>query len=134
MPSGYGPTLPITRSDEDGYTLTKEVKEQIKQNFKMLLLTIPGERTFDMNFGIGIKKYLFEPNVESTHRAIALKIDEQIKSYLPYITITQLEFVLGGPDGKERDEVLGIKLAYAINTLGLSDDIIIDLSETGSPL
>ena len=64
MPSGYGPTLPITRSDEDGYTLTKEVKEQIKQNFKMLLLTIPGERTFDMNFGIGIKKYLFEPQID----------------------------------------------------------------------
>ncbi|HAI18955.1 MAG TPA: hypothetical protein DCM10_13545, partial [Xanthomarina gelatinilytica] len=88
MPSGWGPSLPITRSDEDGFKLTKEIKEQIKQNFKMLLLTIPGERTWDINFGIGLKKYLFEPNVESTHRTIALRIDEQVKTYLPYIVIT----------------------------------------------
>ena len=80
MPSGWGPSLPITRSDEDGFKLTKEIKEQIKQNFKMLLLTIPGERTWDINFGIGLKKYLFEPNVESTHRTIALRIDEQVKT------------------------------------------------------
>ena len=129
MPSGWGPSLPITRSDEDGFKLTKEIKEQIKQNFKMLLLTIPGERTWDINFGIGLKKYLFEPNVESTHRTIALRIDEQVRTYLPYIVITQLEFIVGGTDGKSRDEVLGIKLGYAINTLGLSDDIILDFSE-----
>ena len=129
MPSGWGPSLPITRSDEDGFKLTKEIKEQIKQNFKMLLLTIPGERTWDINFGIGLKKYLFEPNVESTHRTIALRIDEQVRTYLPYIVITQLEFIVGGTDGKSRDEVLGIKLGYAINPLGLSDDIIIDFSE-----
>ena len=129
MPSGWGPSLPITRSDEDGFKLTKEIKEQIKQNFKMLLLTIPGERTWDINFGIGLKKYLFEPNVESTHRTIALRIDEQVKTYLPYVVITQLEFIVGGTDGKSRDEVLGIKLGYAINTLGLSDDIILHFSE-----
>ena len=58
MPSGWGPSLPITRSDEDGFKLTKEIKEQIKQNFKMLLLTIPGERTWDINFGVYLFKHM----------------------------------------------------------------------------
>ncbi len=121
--------LPLTIDSGDGFTMIKDMKSLVKQNFKMLWLTIPGERTWDIKFGIGIKKYLFEPNVESTHRTIALRIDEQVRTYLPYVVITQLEFIVGGTDGKSRDEVLGIKLGYAINTLGLSDDIIIDFSE-----
>jgi hypothetical protein len=32
----------------------------VDQNIKMTLLTSPGERVFDSNFGVGLKRYLFE--------------------------------------------------------------------------
>jgi len=51
--------LPITYNSADGFTMIKSIKRMIKQNFKMLLLTSPGERVMDPNFGVGVKIIYF---------------------------------------------------------------------------
>ena len=57
---GLAPKLPLLYSDEDGaYRLVKSFKELVKQNFKNLVLTAPGERIMDPNFGGWIKKFSF---------------------------------------------------------------------------
>ena len=38
---------------------TEELEQVVRQNIKMVLLTNPGERIFDDNFGVGLRKYLF---------------------------------------------------------------------------
>jgi hypothetical protein len=43
----------------------------------MLILTIPGERIMDPNFGVGLRRYLFELNGSNTYSAISSKINEQ---------------------------------------------------------
>ena len=40
----FGIKLPIERGTSDGFITLKTFKATIKQNFKMLLLTDPGER------------------------------------------------------------------------------------------
>ena len=50
---------------------TKTETEQLKSNFLNLLLTEPGERVMEPNFGIGLKKLLFESSVDED----SLKID-----------------------------------------------------------
>ena len=59
---GLSPKLPLTRNSETGYSLNKTYRDMVKQNIKMLLLTAPGERIMDSNFGVGLKTYLFELN------------------------------------------------------------------------
>ena len=51
--------LPITPDSGNGYTMIKTIKKMVNQNLKMLILTIPGERVMDPNFGVGVQKYLF---------------------------------------------------------------------------
>ena len=50
--------------DEDNmFSGTQTVKEQIKANLLNLLLTYPGERINEPNFGWGIKSLLFEQDI-----------------------------------------------------------------------
>ena len=55
------PKLPLEFGDGgmESYT-DDEIKEIIKQNFKMVIMTNPGERIMIPDFGVGIRRYLFE--------------------------------------------------------------------------
>ena len=69
--SGITLKTPVSISPEDGfYTLTKNVRENAKQSLKMIVLTSPGERVMNPQFGVGIKQYLFEQFSDVLHRTI----------------------------------------------------------------
>ena len=58
---GISPKLPLIVDDLDGhYGLTKTIREAVKQNFKNLILTSPGERVMDQQFGVGLRSYFFD--------------------------------------------------------------------------
>ena len=58
--SGLSPRLPLEIDSTDGYRLLKDYISMVKQNMRMLVLTIPGERMMDPDFGVGLRQYLFE--------------------------------------------------------------------------
>lgn len=91
--ASYSGKLPLVRDSNDGFEMLKTINEVAKQNFRMLLLTEPGERVWDANYGIGLKRFLFEQRfiVESE---LVNKINQQINAYLPYIIITAFDFVM----------------------------------------
>ena len=63
MPQGISPKLPLTIDSRDGkYALNKTVRQAIAQNLKNLVLTAPGERIMNSDFGVGIRNYLFRDN------------------------------------------------------------------------
>ena len=62
--AGLSPKLPMRRSFQDGYLMNQTLKEVIQQNLKGLLLTSPGERVKDPLFGVGLRDFLFEQNIE----------------------------------------------------------------------
>jgi phage baseplate assembly protein W len=111
--------LPITRNDVDGYTMIKDFKTLIAQNLKMLILTAPGERVMDPEFGVGIRTYLFENYDSSIYVNIERNIREQVKLYLPVVTIVDISF--DRSTGNQDRNVLGIRLAYAIPSIGVRD-------------
>ena len=58
--AGITPHLPLVVDGINGIKLIQDYKDLVKQNLKNLLLTIPGERIMDVDFGVGLRKYLFE--------------------------------------------------------------------------
>ena len=68
---------------------TKTIKEQNKSNFINLLLTQPGERINEIDFGVGIKNLLFENNIDLDN--LQLKIKAQTARFLPEIEISTIE-------------------------------------------
>jgi|TARA_Y100000310_G_scaffold249321_1_gene255367 phage baseplate assembly protein W len=96
--SGISPKLPLTIDNVDGpYRLIKNYTALATQNFKMLLLTIPGERIMNPDFGVGLKTYLFEQNVPGTYEAINNRILSQTSKYLPFIKLNKINFSV--PEG-----------------------------------
>ena len=64
---------------------TQTIKEQVKSNLINLLLTEKGERVNEPNFGVGLKKILFEQNINKEE--LEEKISFQINFYIPEITL-----------------------------------------------
>ena len=65
-------------------------KEQVKFNLINLLLTVPGEKILNPTFGVGLRTYLFEPNInEDILRDI---IQQQVNNNIPYVTINNIQF------------------------------------------
>ena len=95
---------------------TQTVKEQVKTNLINLLLTEPGERINEPNFGVGLKKLLFEqnPNIE----ILKERISNQIEFYIPTISLLDINVNF------ENDEYkLFIIISYSFN-LDRSKDAI----------
>tara|TARA_R100001129_G_scaffold123619_2_gene86249 strand:+ start:405 stop:773 length:369 start_codon:yes stop_codon:yes gene_type:complete len=115
--SSLGVKLPLARDSSDGFGMIKNFKTMIKQNFKMLLLTSPGERVMEPDFGVGVRKYLFENFNESTFAKIERDIVKQTKIYIPAIQIQEISFDASNPDSNQ----LSIMIRYAIPNLNIKD-------------
>ena len=120
MAFGYGPKLPI-QEGQDGQELTKTAKEAIKQNVKMLVLTVPGERMMHPNFGVGLRRFLFRPLVEDTLNDIATKMKEQFAAYLPFVQFRGCRFYTNEQDATLGQNGLRIMVIYAIPSIGETD-------------
>ena len=115
--------------DQDGpYALTKTLRESVKQNFKHLLFTVPGERVMDINFGVGLKRYLFENLNSEIIGNIKAAIYSQAEIYLPFINITNIDI----SQGKENLNRLNISISYSITDLGVNDVLLLPISNTNS--
>ena len=115
--SSLSVSLPLTIDSGDGFTMIKQIKPLIKQNLKMLLLTNPGERVMEPDFGVGLNQYLFEYFTQSTYEKIETRIKEQVATYMPAIRITKIDFGNPAPDANK----LGFSVEYSIPNIGVRD-------------
>jgi phage baseplate assembly protein W len=113
------PVVPMTPSDDVGFEINDTIQSMLKQNFKMLVLTNPGERVMYPNFGVGIKQFLFERFGSDVTAKIKAKIKNQTALYLPPITILSIQF-----DNSKMDMYqLGIRIEYVITTMNIRDTL-----------
>ena len=120
---GVRPKLPLIVDDLDGhYGLTKTVREAVKQNFKNLILTSPGERVMDSNFGVGLRNFLFENFTIEVGENIRFRIFDQAKIYMPFIEINSVDI------GQLQDKLgtLSVAIQYSIPNLGANDTLILN--------
>ena len=116
--SGISVKLPLDINSSDGpYALHKDIKESIKQNLKMLILTNPGERVMEPEYGVGIRQFLFESFESDVFARIDNKIREQVALYMPAVQITKLQFANSDPD----TNTLGLYLEYTIPQISTGD-------------
>jgi phage baseplate assembly protein W len=131
--AGLAPELPIRRDDVDGYRLIKSFKDLAQQNFKMLVLTAPGERIMDPEFGVGLRNYFFEQKTPSTYGEIESRIRNQVAAYLPYIKVMRVQF-MEPKDIENALNLLSLKIEYFVKPLQIKNTLSFDLDFTLSDL
>jgi len=121
---GISPKLPLRLVGKGGFLMNTTYPEMVKQNMKNLILTIPGERMMDINFGVGLHRFLFEPQTEVVYDDISTRINKQVEKYMPYIQIQEIDFEV--PEDKAADEnFLSVSIIYEIVPLSVADRLSI---------
>ena len=121
---GYSPSLPLTTNNTH-YDMIFDIEANIKQNFKNLLLTSPGERIMIPNFGCGIRRFLFEYEEDAMFEDISAIIEDQTETYMPFIEIDDIsldDVVLGGT---EKQHTLAFTISYSVPSLDIQDSLLI---------
>mgnify|MGYP003110281374 CR=1 FL=1 len=123
--AGLSPRLPLMKSSIDGFETIKTINGLVSQNLKMLILTAPGERVMEPDFGVGIQSYFFEPMREDTYIRIQQRINSQVSMYMPFVTIINISFnsIADSPGNIfDYDEhYLGLTIEYSIDSIGVVD-------------
>ena len=112
---------------QKGYFLemTKENKKAIKSDLMHLLLTNKGERLYMPDFGTNLKKYLFEPNIETVSADIRAEIQTSINKYIPNLKIDTLTVT----PSDDNEHSVFVKLEYTVtnDTFQQSDFVVIQI-------
>jgi phage baseplate assembly protein W len=132
MAEGLSVALPLRIDPIDGaYGLNKTLTQVAAQNLRMVILTSPGERMMFPEFGVGIRRYLFEQNTTSTLGVIRSRIEQQVSTYLPYIRILDLSIdspeVVGSVVETDKSRVL-IRIRYSVPSANVVSDLTIPVS------
>jgi len=75
-------------------------------------LTSPGENISDPEYGVGLRRYLFEQNIESTRDSISSEVSNQISRYLPYLDLQDVQ--VGATSTEIDANTMSLRIFYYI--------------------
>ena len=125
----YTPQLPLSRGSSFDYDYIRNLEDLVKQNLKNILLTIPGERSMDPDFGVGVSTYRFE-NVGSFEGRLKQFIASQVSRYAPFISLINTDIK------DEGDNLIRVTIRYEIPSLNTEDELSVGAkndTSTGGP-
>ena len=113
---------------------TYTTAEQVKSNLLSVLLTEPGERIFKPNFGVGLRQLLFENEVDA--ESLRNQINSQVDTYLPQITITNIQANRANQQGAtyvdtSDGHILYIRITFRVNQTNETDTIQLNFNTGG---
>lgn len=114
-----GLSLPIQLGNQGYFVTNKDTVSQIASNIQNLLLTIPGERRFNNNFGSGLYNLLFN-NIggDISNDIIVDVVQRDVDKFLPGTTILNVELSPVQPDNNSKNSIfISITFRYN-NTVG----------------
>ena len=102
------------------FNSTYSTKDQIKSNLINLLLTEKGERVFNPEFGIDLKRALFEPMTEELNTFIQNIITTGINTFVPQVNVDFVNIT------QDRDtQTVSLTVNYSLVLSGTSDQITV---------
>ena len=98
-PNTYiGLSFPLRKDNRNDFTMTKTSLEQAKHNLRNLLMTYPGERVGQPEFGSTMRELCFEPVDDNLPASIEEVVRKDVETWLPYINILEVNTLTGDQD------------------------------------
>jgi phage baseplate assembly protein W len=102
------------------FNSTYSTKDQIKYNLINLLLTEKGERVFNPEFGIDLKRALFEPMTEDLNTFIQNIITIGINTFVPEVNVDAIDI-----KQDIDNQTVSVSVKYSLIISGTSDQITV---------
>ena len=114
-----GINFPFARvPNQDGYfSTTKTTIESVKNNIRLLLQTQKGERMFQPNLGMGIRRFLFEQITEDTQVQIENDIVDTFSTWLPFVELREINIDTSNQDKNQININIVFNIKRAPNTI-----------------
>jgi phage baseplate assembly protein W len=82
-----GITLPLERGNTGYFSQSTSVFQQVKSNFKNLILTRKGERLMQPTLGTDIHNLLFDQITEDTLDNLKVSINSAVEQWMPFLEV-----------------------------------------------
>ena len=116
-----GIKTPIRRGSRFGlFDMNTDILEQIKDNFRNLLLTNHDERLMNVNFGANLGSILFELQSrvnENNAQRIAENIKNAVTDFMPYIELSNMEIFINETDSTVPANFVKLKITFTVSGL-----------------
>lgn len=114
-----GLSMPLGRQpDGDGYfATTKTTIDAVKEDIKLLLMTEQGERLFQPNLGMNLKRFLFEQITENSVIEIENNIVDTFGKWLPFVNLSDIDIDITEQDRNK------IKIDIEFNLVNAPNDL-----------
>ena len=104
--------------NKDGYfATTKTTIESVKNNIRLLLQTQKGERVFQPNLGMNIRRFLFEQITEDTQVQIENDIVDTFATWLPFVELREIDIDTSNQDNNQINIKIVFNIKRAPNTI-----------------
>lgn len=88
-----GITLPITNANTGMFAQSTSTFQQVRSNFKNLILTKKGERLMQPELGTDLHLILFENITENTLEDARLTVVEATERWMPFLEIVDFQTI-----------------------------------------
>lgn len=121
------PKLPLNLGENELYDSTDDVVVVTRFHIKNIILTNPGEKISDPNFGVGVKRYLFENFSSNLVSSLNSRVRSQIARYAPTVEVLSLKV---NPFVEENS--LSFSLSYYIPVINKTDILSFTISNSSA--
>jgi phage baseplate assembly protein W len=85
----------------------QEDEKIIKNDLLQLLLTVPGERVYDLNFGVNLRSMVFDQMEEGTIETLRQEIYNKVTTYEPRVNLSMIDIRMNDPGNAMIVQVVG---------------------------
>ena len=124
-----GLSFPLRRDKFNDFSMTKNSLEQAQHNLKNLLLTYPGERVGQPEFGSRLRELCFEQIDDELPERIEEEVRRAVSVWLPYINIIDVATLT--EEGDKNKIFVRMKYSTSLNPQTI-EQIELDTSYTAT--
>ena len=124
-----GLSFPLRRDKFNDFAMTKNSLEQAQHNLKNLLLTYPGERVGQPEFGSRLRELCFEQIDDTLPERIEEEVRRAVSVWLPYINIIDVATLT--EEGDKNKIFVRMKYSTSLNPQTI-EQIELDTSYTAT--
>ena len=124
MAKGF--TLPLERGSGGYFQTSETVLEQVKSNFINLILTIPGERLNNPEFGCNIHRLVFDFNNSDFSVNARQSVEDAVARWMPYLNLEEFVFQPTDDDISNHRAQMYVKYRLSENP-NFSDEVLINI-------
>ena len=115
IPIGIKTPMELASVDGGLFVMSYELTDQIKDNFKNIILTNHGERLGMYDYGANLQELTMELGAEAFDTEAIRRIKVAVAKYMPYLNLSTFEPVISNDETKPSGiSMIGLRITYSI--------------------